>query len=588
VKAPVWSEDVTYARGGVNIRSGSYDVEIIGCIIEGGWGHGISVGHVDKFDRTPEDPVTLDEPWEVLSKPVGKGVEWLLPNGNIASIQPARGGKEAVSAPGTDEVVLPLGPVENVRIHDNVIRRMGLSGISTAEFFKAVFEWDNEDAGPVFIVASNFDICRNTIEDNVLRTNLPETLAGLRDDIVGGICLAASISPVIRENRIMRNGSENYRLPICGIGLLAAQNVVIEDNQIVDNGARFPDEGEPVPLGLRGGVVIVEVTPVRGHTFAQSSTGPELWEPTLDFEGASGGSAVVMRGNEVIHLLGRALWIIESHGAVTITGNTLESFGNQEVVGLTQFFTLSWTNGVKTVTRSMSGACVEIFGYSKALDVTWEPEQIAVIPVPSWVDVGEALEDGGNTLVSGNAIRMSWNVVGGISTAVLISTLASAVFDNNDVFVDMSSAYTGTIGSVMSDFYGAILANPQAYSYVISSVYVAGFSTGQANGNRVTEGKFDALFSVTVGSVSRTGGAAISDVVHGVSSTANVLSHANPLINPTSMTGRTVIPDPLLDPPLILNAVIYPDESPPDAYVVLPNDGSIGGIGRAVIISNHS
>jgi hypothetical protein len=98
VKAPVWSEEVTYARGGINIRSGSYDVEIIGCIIEGGWGHGISVGHVDKFDRTPDVPVTLDEPWKVLSKPVGRGVEWLLPNGNIDSIQPARGGKEAVSA----------------------------------------------------------------------------------------------------------------------------------------------------------------------------------------------------------------------------------------------------------------------------------------------------------------------------------------------------------------------------------------------------------------------------------------------------------------------------------------------------------
>lgn len=588
VTAPVWNEEVTFARGGVNIRSGSYDVEILGCVIEGGWGHGISVGHVDKFDRTPPAPVSL-ELWQVLSKPVGKGVAWILPNGNTGSIQPARGGKEAVSGPGTDEVVLPLGPVENVRIHDNVIRQMGLSGFSTAEFFKAIFAWDNADAGPVFIVAANFDICRNTIEGNVVRANLPETLAGLRDDIVGGICLAASINAVIRENRIMRNGSGNYRLPICGIGLLAAQNVVIEDNQIVDNGARFPDEdegAEPVPLGLRGGVVIFEVTPVRGYTFAQSTTGPEMWTPTLDFGGASGGSAVVMRGNEVIQLLGRALWVIESHGAVTVTGNTLESFGNQEVVGLTQFFTLSWTNGSTSVTRQMAGACVEIFGYSKALDVEWEAAQVDVIPVPSWVDIAGALEDGGNTLVSGNVIRLRWDVVGGIAAAVLISTLASAVFDNNDVSVDMSSQYVSEGGGeVMSDFYDAIMLNSQSYNFVISNVYVAGYSSGQANGNRVTEGKFDALFSLTVGTVVRPAANAIVDVVHAVSATANVLSHAGALIDQVSIPGRIVVPNPPTVPNT--NAVIYADETPSTLKYVVLGAGSAGA-GRAIVIKDQS
>lgn len=585
VIAPIYDGVSTLARGGVNIRSGSYDVEVIGCLIEGGWGHGISLGHVDEFERDAESEPTL---LVVLSKLVGKGLKWILPNGNFKCIEPGPGGKKKASSDGTDMVVLPLGPVEQVRIHDNVIRRMGMSGISTAEFFDSKFDWRAvDDFGPVFIVAAEIDICRNTIEDNVLRTSLPETLANNFDDCVGGICLAASINPVIRENRIMRNGTGNYRLPVCGIGLIAAQNVVIQDNQIIGNGAEFPEDGELVSPGMRGGIVVVEVTPVRGFTFPQAAQ-PELPAPVTDYEGASGGSALVVRGNEVVSPLGRGLWVLRSHGAVTVTGNTLESLGNP--APLSPLFTLRYSNGTQNVTRPMGGACVEIFGYSKALDVEWEPEEVAVIPRPSWVDSGvDTLEDGGNTLVSGNVIRLNWNVIGGISTAVLISTLASAVFDNNDVFVGMSSEYEAGVGVVMNDFYNAILANSQEYSFVISSVYIAGYSTGQANGNRVTEGKFDALFSLTVGTVLRTGGEQIEDVVHGVCSTANTLTHANPLIDGDTLPGRTIIPDPapLLAPPLVLNAVIYTDESAPDAYVVLGNTGAIGGIGRAVVIADY-
>lgn len=580
VTAPVWNEEVTFARGGVNIRSGSYDVEILGCVIEGGWGHGISVGHVDEFDRTPPAPVS-QELWQVLSKPVGTGLAWILPNGNTGSIQPARGGKEVVSAPGTDKVVLPLGPVESVRIHDNVIRQMGLSGISTAEFFRAIFEWDAGDKHPVFIVAANFDICRNTIEDNVVRTNLPETLALAKDDFVGGICLAASINPVIRENRIMRNGSGNYRLPICGIGLLAAQNVVIEDNQVVDNGVLYPDgdEGAPVTLGLRGGVVIFQVTPVRGFTFPQSTTGPTLWTPTTNFVGASGGSAVVLRGNEVIQPLGRALWVYGSHGAVTVTGNTLESFGHTEPDE--PWYTLALTAGGASVTKAMLGACVEIHGYSKALDVPWIEGYIDEIPVPSWVDAAdETLEDGGNTLVSGNVIRMTWNKIGGISTAVLISTLASAVFDNNDVTVGMSGGFESfeeTISEQMADFFAQILLNEQGFSFAMSSVYVAGYSTGQANGNRIIEGKYDALFSLTVASIVRPGGGDIQDVTHAVSATANILSHDAVLLYPGDFTS------PPVEIVQTSNAAIF--EQATVNYGVRTTSAPDGGIGRQIRIA---
>lgn len=577
VRAPIYDGVSTAARGGVNIRSGSYDVEVIGCVIEGGWSHGISLGHVDVFPRGETSSPLL---WELLGKFVGKGLKWQIPSENTDCLEPVQKGTKKASE-GTTSVWLPLGPVEKVRIHDNVIRHMGMSGVSTVEFFDSKFDWNEGTVGPVFIVAVNFDICRNTIEDNVLRTGLSETLASQHDDCVGGICLAAAINPVIRENRILRNGTENYRVPACGIGIIAAQSVLIEDNQIIDNGAPFPEDGdaEPVAQGLRGGIVIVEVTPVRGFTFPHAASGPTLPAPVTDFGGARGGSAVVVRGNQVSQPLGRALWVIRSHGAVTVTGNTLESLGNPAVSN--GLFTLAWSDNTANVTRPMSGACVEIFGYSKALDVDWGTEQVAAIPPPSWVDTGEVpLEDGGNTLVSGNAIRMSWNRIGGISTTVLISTLASAVFDNNDVTVDMSSTYIApgeTVDEQMAAFYSEILQNEQEYSFAMSSVYVAGHSTGQANGNRITEGQFDALFSLTVATIVRPGGTDLDNVVHAVSATANILSHAVVLVVPTDFP----LPFQIIES---ANAVIFAQDDV--SYGVQEANAAPFGIGRRIGIVN--
>ena len=47
-----------------------------------------------------------------------------------------------------------------VRIYDNVIRNMGLSGISTSSFFSSVYDWETDNPGPVFIVAIDIDIAR--------------------------------------------------------------------------------------------------------------------------------------------------------------------------------------------------------------------------------------------------------------------------------------------------------------------------------------------------------------------------------------------------------------------------------------------
>jgi hypothetical protein len=142
--------------------------------------------------------------------------------------------------------------------------------------------------------------------------------------------------------------------------------------------------------------------------------------------------------------------------------------------------------------------------------------------------------------------------------------------------------FDGGGDDIIGLFYQNILSNPQEYSFVITSVYVAGYSTGQANGNRVTEGRFDALFSLTVGTVVKPGGTQIENVLHALSSTANVLSHENPLIDPVLLTVPILVPASTLES---TNAVIYREDYPP-IYAVLPNAGAPGGIGRAIIIGN--
>lgn len=175
------------AVGGVQIRSASSDVEIVGCEIQGGWGHGIALGHAQLFPRVEPPAVTRAS---VQYHPAG-GEYYFNPKQKWDCIEFEFEG--TINSSDDNYVWLPTGPVEQVRIYDNVIRKMGLSGISTSTFFSSVYAWDPENPGPMFIVAIDIDIARNLIEDNVKVTKIPEAFSLNFDACVGGICLAASI-----------------------------------------------------------------------------------------------------------------------------------------------------------------------------------------------------------------------------------------------------------------------------------------------------------------------------------------------------------------------------------------------------------
>jgi hypothetical protein len=500
VTAPVYDGMVLAAMGGVQVRSATYEVDIIGCEIDGGWGNGISLGQVESFARTNETTLSA---WDIHSKPVGGGAAWLT-NGNMGAMQYVPGGSEQGS--GEVAVWLPTGPVEKVRIHDNVIRNMGLSGIATMEFFSSNFSWEDENTtAPVFIVAVDIDISRNTIEENVkLENQLTSYFAQLNDRCAGGVCLAASMNATIRENQILRNGLGILQAPICGVGLVAAQNVAIEDNRIIDNGPPAVLAETPPAYGLRGGIAIHEVTPLLGYTFA-AGTDPAVDGPTMprtvkDFQGSSEGSALVVRCNEVRQPVGRALWVQRGFGAVTVTGNNFTSFGNPVAGDAITGAYLQWVNG-NSFFRPASGACVEIVDFGLALDVDWDS---LTPPTPVWADTSNSTVSGGTVLVTGNVMSLDWDVLGGCTSSVLVSTLGSAVFDSNSSFVTTRNPYGDTIPlkyplEPMKSLLEDVISSFDVMSFVMTNVYVGSASTVQAIGNRLIEGELDALFSLVAG-----------------------------------------------------------------------------------------
>lgn len=497
------------ALGGVNVRSGSRDVEIIDCEIEGGWGHGIALGHGRIFGD--EEEVSRDE--AVGENPTaGTSVTSVFAGQDPSDCECERGGGFYTGGiVSTGAKFLPAGAVEDVRIYDNRIRGMGLSGVSTTLY------WPRMPGlgAPVFIVVTDIDVARNLIDDNV-RLNLDPKLFLGYEAAVGGVCLAASTNAWIRENTIRNNGATFESVPICGVGLIAAMNAVVEDNQIVDNGVQ--QSAGPVrweQRGLRGGIAVFEATAVR-TTSKQSepeeqmptfptSTGAEVpWEGAKDWTGASSQSAVTVRGNEVSHLLGRALWIMRGFGAIVVTGNSLQSYGSPVLDDGVPGAKVGWMYNDLADERTgalpfdAAGACVEISNYGLAEDKPWSLSPAPDYPVLLFVGPGQNEIYGGGVLVAGNRMRLEWERYGGWGASVLVQSLGAVVFNDNASEVVMGNEFIPTSAEETWEFSTEVCGHSFSYSFVLTNVFVGGRASVSLTGNRLTEARWDAVFSALV------------------------------------------------------------------------------------------
>ncbi len=306
--------------GGIHIGGGSRAILIRDNVIDGGNGHGITLGSVQyvptgeqAFAYTSEnyyaDYVSQNQYYahghgQGAMGSYGYGI--VMGEDNCIKI-------DGTPPPGGNNPDIPVEPesagiVQNIRIFDNDITRMGFSGIS-AHVFSGLGSADSPD----LIAVERIRIRGNRI------TNCMRGEVGDLDPIMrlftgwGGIALSLCTDAVIDDNEIEGNGRRSTD-PICGVFLALAEGVVVRDNIIRGNGTGLRD-AELVP-GMRGGVVI-----------GLGSGGPLSDDGDMHRAGTTSDMpALVMQGNFVSSPNARALRAALI-GPCMVHGNRLEGAG---------------------------------------------------------------------------------------------------------------------------------------------------------------------------------------------------------------------------------------------------------------------
>ncbi|HLT36290.1 MAG TPA: hypothetical protein VK034_08390, partial [Enhygromyxa sp.] len=478
--------------GGVHVLSQSVDVEIAANIICGGWGYGIAIGHLVELDTEdlPSGELPAAMLWSAGERLLGQVLTAQL-GGTPHSGLPA-------GSLGDFGILQPCGPVVALRIHRNEIFNMGMSGVASA-----AFALQDDSEASIFLVTVELDLARNIIRDNARLKLSPVPLAedgdGLYQFCFGGVCLSAAISPQIRENQILRNhvrdNGFSHDVPNVGIGIIAGQNVIIEDNRIIDNGAHWTTGTHP---GLRGGIAVEEVLPVVGYTFLDSYNF-DFYIPHPGVDYSSRESALTVRKNEVSQPSGKALWVRRAFGPVNVTENVLQSHGDSasDVEIDDAEFCISDHNE-QSLERPAQGACVEIVNLGRSREFEFGE----TVPGSKLVSPAAMIE-GGMVLFFGNKTSLDWTIEGGHGASVVISSLDAAVVNNNVMVATMhSSVSDGT----MHEFIASI-AGPDptpSISFLLYHCYVGAAGTVQVLSNRFEEGPYDVAYSlVTAGALSQ-------------------------------------------------------------------------------------
>lgn len=309
------------ALGGVQIGGRSRHVRIEDNQIEGGNGHGITLGSVTSIGTDGVDPTTLVfPPWLTIGE---DGCLKLYPGGTL----------DLPGRPGTTRY-RSAGPLTNLRIRDNQISNHGGCGISIAHWFiprkrdelaavgtVAAARAARDPNDTLTIALDGFDgmddieLEEVMIDDNrifgCMQINLASALPveAAFNSGYGGITLSSALDTTIDNNEIRACGS-NGRSPICGIYIRYAERLQINGNRISENG-RPASITNPLLVGNIGGIVLGHVDGV------EEGLGTQLREV----------AAAVISHNTVVSPEGRALELIGS-GQMLVQNNTLTSHGN--------------------------------------------------------------------------------------------------------------------------------------------------------------------------------------------------------------------------------------------------------------------
>jgi hypothetical protein len=314
--------------GGIQIQSGSERITISKNLINGGAGNGITLGSdFDLADLRSSEEKSDEVASQIDSKGqeivarvmyegrpsvnttlmlVGKGTRrplmgitgkggWLKisnaecttyqvfssdPPYQIKKIESKKEGYFQIhlaSGAPLSELSPVLDPIYDIRITENEISNMGLSGIgvpqvqldkldnvldlrklsasyaSWAVMFKLA-----RDFGVLNGFTVNLTIQGNSIHDCLQNPVSRSGKAAVIERGVGGISLSLCENLRINENRIENNGIKQPS-PVCGIFVLLACQVEITHNHVLGNGSAIAP-GDSLQLGVWGGIVVFVAT----------------------------------------------------------------------------------------------------------------------------------------------------------------------------------------------------------------------------------------------------------------------------------------------------------------------------------------
>ena len=415
----------TLATGGIQIGGTSENVKIRQNDIVGGSGNGITLGHL------PAD--------------LGSGNNTATTTGAIA----------------VSRVPTVNNNLYEIAIEDNLILKMGLSGIGAA-----VFTGVNEVTHVEELV-----IFRNTIR--FCAKQLPELKERKSAvDIMGfgGISLVFCDNATIQENRIAENGLDVSQA-VCGIFILHGQRIDVSNNQIINNGT-IDKAGKK---GQRGGIVIkMSIKDVDWKTFADN--------PTPFFDGTP---AVRVHNNIVLQPVGHALFII-AMGPISVIGNQMTA----QAIDVSNPYSLL-AGSVFILNLGISKDLLLLFYLANLQNTAHLPplQAKAATLNPALLTALQYLPNG-KTLVVGNQTTLDLR-----STTKSIAISSQCIVSLDDVGFNSNETECAGFFSTNTPTLDTFLKNTPTVDFVLFNTFLAAFSV-RANDNRFTEGFTLNLFSL--------------------------------------------------------------------------------------------
>lgn len=396
-------------KGGIQIGGTSERVFITKNLIQGGIGHGITLGSLVEIEGETGTPVI----------PGKDGViDPCDPCHDTDTYEP--------KDPNNTTSIVSAGALYDIYIEHNLIYNMGANGISVIRFF----DLEEKDE---FITVERLSICHNEIRNCLVRNiaEIPQRMVNSMG--YGGIALADVEYLTIHDNFIENNGPSHI-MPVCGIYVLHGEGIDVSRNRILNNGASDGQPAGGARRGARGGIYIGYAIAPRVPLVPQGEIVPVQ----------NGVPAFRAHDNIVSAPLGQALYLI-ALGPVSVVGNQFTTLG---VMGLSSF-SLSWV--ATTVLIFNLGLSNELYfqllafwvlalGQMKSKDKYEVDGDTLVAPKEGLDDrnLGQYLANG-NVLFSNNQVTL--NLMDKIQefalSSILIASLDDVSFHGNQCDCDL-------------------------------------------------------------------------------------------------------------------------------------------------------